>query len=93
MSVDDHGNKFRRYVAENFNQLSRVRASVKKRQTDRQTDGRTVGRQHIANANVNVNLVNVNVSSRSLKRFTLFYRTVAMPCLFVTLVYYGQTVG
>jgi len=38
--VDDHGNKFRRYVAENFNQLSRVRASVKKRQTDRQTDGR-----------------------------------------------------
>ena len=60
MSVDDQGNKFRRYVAENFNQLSRVRAIVKKRQTGRQTDRRTVGRQHIAN--VNVNLVNVNVT-------------------------------
>jgi len=43
MSVDDQGTKCRRNIAENFNQLSRVRERYRQRdrQTDRQTDGRS----------------------------------------------------
>jgi len=54
MSADGQRTKWRRNVAENFNQLSRVRERYT--QTDRQTNGR----RHIANVNVSLRSLKIN---------------------------------
>jgi len=65
MSMDDHGTKRRKNIAENFSRLSRAHERYRRQTTDdRQTDGR----QQISN---------VNVSSRSLKNW--LWRTVKLP--------------